>query len=119
MMAAGFEKLIHPQQMMWGWFVAGEREADPSVGSGWYLHDDGVVRDYCYDDQFPQSTGYFPTMQAAWNAAKEYYAIANETYPYALVTDKDGSQSCARVSDTMINLIKDKLTVESEVMEFI
>lgn len=119
MIPVGFEELQQPWHLPpFGWYVAGVRYADEDAQIGWYLHDDRVVRDYCQNDKFPTS-GWYSTLEDAWQSATDYYKQFNETYPYALCTNDDGSQYCARISDRMIELVRKEFVVESEVMEFI
>jgi hypothetical protein len=85
----------------------------------YYLHDDGELKSYCSAvPAMPDSSGYYSTIDAAWEAATKYYEKFNEVYPYALVTAEDGSKECIRISDRFIEFIRDKVVVESKVMEF-
>jgi hypothetical protein len=111
MIPIGFEELLQPIEFThFGWYVPGARPANSHTGDCWYLHDDGVVRDYCNDDNFP-STGWFKTENDAYAAAIQYYRNNNQTYPYmkeALV--------CLGKS---LNDMMAADVVESQVMEFV
>lgn len=108
MIPTGFEELEKPTFFpAFGWYVVGVRPADPTKPSSWYLHDDGVVRDYCNDDNFP-TTGWFKTENDAYYESVCYYRNNNRSYPYLIE-----AIACLGAS------LSDNGVVESQVMEFI
>ena len=107
MIPVDFEELEKPRFLPpFGWYVSGVRPADPTNpgGNSWYLHDDLVVRDYCNDDDFPQTSGWFKTEDDAYHYSIGYYLKHNENYPY--------------ITEALVALAETLDDGSSQVMEF-
>lgn len=112
-----FIPLEPPQksEALYGWYVASLELADPIRDQYYYLHDSGIVHDYCGDGP-NGSTGWFPNADAAFDAGRVYYNKHGIVYPYALCSDGN----FYNLDGTLVGGDSEKLseTIESQEMIF-
>lgn len=66
-----------------GWYIGSAGAFnDPKNMTYYYLHDDGNLYDYCWNENIPATTGWFETKEIAIAAAVKYYTKYGLVYPY-------------------------------------